>query len=64
MENVVIFYDRLEYFSAIWLNVCMAVWYSLWSFGIFFPILVCLDLEKSGKNGATCGRSSERQRAL
>jgi hypothetical protein len=26
----------------------MAVWYSLSSFGIFFPILACLDQEKSG----------------
>jgi hypothetical protein len=30
MENVGILYDHLEYFTA----VC----YSLWSFGIFFPI--------------------------
>jgi hypothetical protein len=27
----------------------MAVWYSLWSFGTYtFPVLVCLDLDKSG----------------
>jgi hypothetical protein len=26
----------------------MAVWYSLWSLVIFFPVLVCLDQEKSG----------------
>jgi hypothetical protein len=26
----------------------MAVWYSLWSFGIFFPVLVWLQQEKSG----------------
>jgi hypothetical protein len=27
----------------------MAVWYSLCSFGMYsFPVLVCLDLEKSG----------------
>jgi hypothetical protein len=32
MENVVIFYDHLEYITAIWYNL----WYSLWSFGIFF----------------------------
>jgi hypothetical protein len=33
-----IFYDHLEYFMDIWQNVCMAVWYSLWSFGIgIFP---------------------------
>jgi hypothetical protein len=29
-------YDHLEYFTAIWHNVPMAVWYSLRSFGIFF----------------------------
>jgi hypothetical protein len=28
MDNVGIFYEHLEYFTAIW--------YSLWSFGIFF----------------------------
>jgi hypothetical protein len=27
----------------------MAVWYSLWSFGIF-PILVCFEQEKSGNH--------------
>jgi hypothetical protein len=26
----------------------VAVWYSLWSFGIFSPILVCFDQEESG----------------
>jgi hypothetical protein len=26
----------------------MAAWYSLRSLGIFFPVLVCLDREKSG----------------
>jgi hypothetical protein len=26
----------------------MVGWNSLWSFGIFFSILVCLDQEKSG----------------
>jgi hypothetical protein len=26
----------------------MAVWYSLRSFGIFFPVFVCFDIEKSG----------------
>jgi hypothetical protein len=24
--------------------------YSLWSFGIFFPILVCLDQDESGNH--------------
>jgi hypothetical protein len=36
MANVGIFYDRLEYLMAYF----MAVWYSLWSFGIFFIFLV------------------------
>jgi hypothetical protein len=46
MENVVIFYDQLEHFTAIW--------YNLWPFGIvcchlvIFFILVCLVQEKSG----------------
>jgi hypothetical protein len=26
----------------------MTFWYSLWSFGIFVPVLVYLDQEKSG----------------
>jgi hypothetical protein len=49
MENVGIFYDRLEYFTAIW--------YNLWPFGIaynhlvYFPNLVCLGQEKSGNPG-------------
>jgi hypothetical protein len=29
----------------------MAVWYSLWSFVIFFPVSVCSDQEKSGNPG-------------
>jgi hypothetical protein len=46
MEYVCIFYDHLEYF--------MAIWYNLWPFGmvcgdmVYFPILVCLDQDKSG----------------
>jgi hypothetical protein len=35
MENAVIFYDHLEYFSIIWYKF-IDVWLSLWSFGIFF----------------------------
>jgi hypothetical protein len=35
-ENVGIFYDHLEYFTAIW---------------YIFPILVCLDQEKCGNPG-------------
>jgi cytosine/uracil/thiamine/allantoin permease len=44
MVNVVIFYDHLEHFTAIW--------YNLWPFGtvcghlVYF--LVCLEQEKSG----------------
>jgi hypothetical protein len=29
----------------------LIIWYSLWSFGIFSPFLVCLDQEKSGNPG-------------
>jgi hypothetical protein len=50
MECVGIFYDHLEYFMAIWMN--------LWPggivcghFGVFFPILVRLYQEKSGNPG-------------
>jgi hypothetical protein len=52
MVNVGLFYDHLEYFMAIRYNLHMAVWYSLWSFVIFSPNLVCLDQEKSGNPGA------------
>jgi hypothetical protein len=38
MENVGIFYDYLENFTPIWYNLCMAVGYGMWSFGIFLPI--------------------------
>jgi hypothetical protein len=50
MENVVIFFDHLEYFAAIW--------YNIWPFGIvcghlvYFYVLVCLEQEKSGNPGA------------
>jgi hypothetical protein len=47
MENVGIYYDNLEYFTAIWYNLWLFV-FKLWSFGIFFPTLVCLDQEKTG----------------
>jgi hypothetical protein len=49
MENIVIFYDHFEYF--------LVIWYNLWPFGIVcghmvcFPVLVCLDQEKSGNTG-------------
>jgi hypothetical protein len=32
-------------------SVYVIYWYSLWSFGIFFLVLVCLDQEKSGNPG-------------
>jgi hypothetical protein len=48
MENVVRFYDNLENVSVIWYNVVysrlvyfVVIWY-------IFPVLVCLDQEKSG----------------
>jgi hypothetical protein len=43
MENVGIFHDYLEYFTAIW--------YNLWPFVVIrsiFPNLVGLDQERSG----------------
>jgi hypothetical protein len=47
MENVVIFYDHLEHFTAIW--------YNLWPFGI-----VCchFDQEKSGNPDAKCSNKN------
>jgi hypothetical protein len=53
MENVCIFYDHLEYFMAIWYNLC--------SFGILFPFLVCLDQEQSGNPGPYVGSSQESE---
>jgi hypothetical protein len=49
MEDVGVFYGHVVYF--------MCIWYILVSFGIFmviwyiFPVLVCLDQEKSGNPG-------------
>jgi hypothetical protein len=40
MEEVVTFYDHLVYFTTIWYRYFVAIWYILWSFGIFFPVLV------------------------
>jgi hypothetical protein len=37
MENVGIFYDCLEYVVFGHFLSFKAIWYSLWSFGIFFP---------------------------
>jgi hypothetical protein len=50
MEDVVIIYDHLEYFKAIWYNLWPFGRYRVWSFGIIFPVLVCLDQEKSGNH--------------
>jgi hypothetical protein len=36
MENGGIFHDHLEYFTAI--GTFLVVWYSLYPFGIFFPV--------------------------
>jgi hypothetical protein len=36
----------------------MGVWYSLWPFGTFFPVLVCLDREKSGSPDANSRKST------
>jgi hypothetical protein len=41
----------------------MAVWYSLWFFDIFFPVLVCLDQEKSG-NPDPKGKKGTRGRNI
>jgi hypothetical protein len=38
MENIVIFFDHVEYFTAIW--------YILLSIGAFFPVLVCCTKKK------------------
>jgi hypothetical protein len=39
----------------------MSVWYSLRPFGIFFPVLVCLDKEKSG-NPASQIKNGKRKK--
>jgi hypothetical protein len=40
LEDVGKFYGHLVYFTAI-LVYFVAIWYSLWFFGLFFPVLVC-----------------------
>jgi hypothetical protein len=50
MENVGIFYGHLVYSASIW-YIFVAIWYILWSFGVFIPILVCC----TEKNLATLG---------
>jgi hypothetical protein len=47
MANYVLFYGDWVYIVG-HLIYLMAVWCSLWSFGIFFLVLVCFDQEKSG----------------
>jgi cellulose synthase/poly-beta-1,6-N-acetylglucosamine synthase-like glycosyltransferase len=58
IENVCIFNNFLEYFTAIWyilrpfgifyghLVNCMPVWYSFFVIWYIFPVLVCLDKSK------------------
>jgi hypothetical protein len=43
MKIVIIFFDHLEYFTAIWysVNVRQRGAFSFGSFGMFFPVLVC-----------------------
>jgi hypothetical protein len=66
MENVGIFYDHLEYIYG-HLVECMAAWYSLWPFGIFFQVwyvwtkknLATLDVFPASKSYAfKTGKSS------
>jgi hypothetical protein len=40
MENFGIFYGHFAIFKAIWCTYSIAIGYILWSFGIYFPILV------------------------
>jgi hypothetical protein len=49
MENVVIIHDHLEHFMAKRHNG-IAAWYSFVVIWYIFPILVCLDQEKSGNH--------------
>jgi hypothetical protein len=42
----------------------MAVWYSLQSFCIFFPVLVCLDQEKSGNPVCGCSARHPKNHAV
>jgi hypothetical protein len=34
-------YGHLEYLTSIWYMYIVAIWYILWSFGIYFTVLVC-----------------------
>jgi hypothetical protein len=55
------FLGRLVYFTSKWYTYLhIAIWNILWSFGIFFPVLVC----RNKKNLATLLRERERERGL
>jgi hypothetical protein len=58
MEDVGILYVHLVYFTAIGNITHIAIWYILWSFGIFFPVLVCC----TKKNLATLHVPSKLER--
>jgi hypothetical protein len=54
----------LVHYMTIWSSLghflySMAIWYSLWSFGIFSPFLVYLGQEKSGSPGPADFRFDE-----
>jgi hypothetical protein len=41
MEDVGMSYGHLVYFTTIWYILPIDIWYVLWYFGIFSPVLVC-----------------------
>jgi hypothetical protein len=43
MEDVGIFYGHWVCFTADYIVYYMAIWYILWSFVTFFPVLVCCN---------------------
>jgi hypothetical protein len=43
MKDVGKFYGHLVYFTNIWYVYFVLIWYICWSFGIFFPVLVCCN---------------------
>jgi hypothetical protein len=60
MENVCIFYDHSEYLRPLGiiygrLGLLVVIWY-------IFPILLCLDQEKSGNPGFKPGRFRHKQK--
>jgi hypothetical protein len=48
--KMLVYQDHLEHFPAIWYIYFMALWYMLWSFGIFSPFWY-IYREKSGNPG-------------